>query len=150
MMILTVFGTRPECIKLAPVIKELERQGIPQKVCVTAQHREMLDPFLRFFDIRVDYDLDIMRPDQDLYHVTTEALLKLREVLRAERPDFVIVQGDTTTTFATALAAFYEQIPVAHVEAGLRTGHMYGQMALGHNPYGDGKSAQRIVQILKE
>lgn len=125
MSILTIFGTRPECIKLAPVIKELERQGFNYKVCITAQHCQMLDPFLKFFNIRVDYDLDIMKPDQDLYHVTTEALLGLREVLRAERPDIVIVQGDTTTTFAAALAAFYEKIPVAHVEAGLRTGCNY-------------------------
>ncbi len=125
MKVLVIFGTRPECIKLAPVIKELQRQGVPYKICVTAQHREMLDPFLRFFSIRADYDLNIMKPNQDLYHITTEALLRLRDVLRAERPDAVIVQGDTTTTFAASLAAFYEQIPVAHVEAGLRTGQMY-------------------------
>lgn len=123
--VLTVFGTRPECIKLAPVIKELERQGISHKVCVTGQHREMLDPFLSFFDIGVDEDLQVMRPDQDLYHVTTETLLRLREVLRAERPEVVLVQGDTTTAFAAALAAFYERLPVAHVEAGLRTGRRY-------------------------
>jgi len=85
----------------------------------------MLDPFLKFFDIRAEYDLDIMRPNQDLYHITTQALLKLRDVLQAEQPDVVIVQGDTTTTFAAALAAFYERIPVAHVEAGLRTGCAY-------------------------
>lgn len=124
-MILTVFGTRPECIKLAPVIQELERQSLPHKVCVTAQHRQMLDPFLRFFGIRVDHDLGIMKPDQDPYHVTRETLLKLREILRVERPRMVIVQGDTTTTFAAALAAFYEKIPVVHVEAGLRTGQKY-------------------------
>jgi UDP-N-acetylglucosamine 2-epimerase (non-hydrolysing) len=125
MNILIIFGTRPECVKLAPIIKELERQQISHKVCVTAQHRQMLDPFLSFFDIRVDHDLGIMKPNQDLYHVTTAALEGLRDVLRAERPDVVIVQGDTTTTFAAALAAFYERIPVAHVEAGLRT----------HKPY---------------
>ncbi len=123
-----VFGTRPEAIKLAPVVRELERQGIKYKVCLTGQHREMLDPFIEFFDIRVDYNLAIMRASQDLYHITTEVLVGLRKVLRRERPKALIVQGDTTTTFAATLAAFYEQIPIAHVEAGLRT---YDK----HNPF---------------
>lgn len=126
MKVLTVFGTRPEAIKLAPVLGELARQGIPHRVCVTSQHREMLDPFLQLFDIRADYDLAIMKSDQDLYHVTIAVLLKIRDVLRIERPDVVIVQGDTTTTLAASLAAYYEKIPIAHVEAGLRTREKYG------------------------
>lgn len=125
MTILVVFGTRPEAIKLAPVIKELARQGISHKVCITSQHHEMLAPFLKLFDVRVDYDLGIMKPDQDLYHITTEVLEKLRGVLQTERPAVVVVQGDTTTALAAALAAFYSKIPVAHVEAGLRTGCRY-------------------------
>ena len=125
MAILTVFGTRPEAIKLAPVIRELARRSLPTRVCVTAQHRELLDPLLEFFEIPAHYDLGIMEPDQDLFHVTTEALLKLREVLRREKPEMILVQGDTTTCFAAALAAYYERIPIAHVEAGLRTGEKY-------------------------
>lgn len=122
MAILTVLGTRPEVIKLAPVIRELKQKGIPSKVCLTGQHREMLYPFVEFFDLCIDHDLAVMKPAQDLYHITTEVLLGLRQILRSERPDAVMVQGDTTTTFAAALAAFYEKIPIAHVEAGLRTG----------------------------
>ena len=122
MRVLAVFGTRPEAIKLAPVLKELECQGVSSIVCLTAQHRDMLDPFVQFFDIHADHDLAIMRPDQDLYHVTTSVLLRVKEVLRKEHPDVLIVQGDTTTAFAAPLAAFYEKIPIAHVEAGLRTG----------------------------
>lgn len=126
MAILTVFGTRPEAIKLAPVIRGLARRGLPTRVCVTAQHRELLDPLLEFFELPAHYDLGIMEPDQDLFHVTTEALLKLREVLRREKPEMILVQGDTTTCFAAALAAYYEKVPIAHVEAGLRTGDKYG------------------------
>lgn len=125
MRTLTVIGTRPEAIKLAPVIKELQRHRVDNKVCVTGQHREMLDPFLRFFDIPVDYDLNIMKLNQDLYYITTQVLLKLREVLESEHPDVVIVQGDTTSAFCAALAAFYQKIPIAHVEAGLRTFKKY-------------------------
>lgn len=125
MKVLTVLGTRPEAVKLASVIKELERQGVASTVCLAAQHRDMLDPFVQFFHIHADYDLAIMRPDQTLYHVTTEALLGMRRVLESVRPDVVIVQGDTATAFAAALAAYYEKIPVAHVEAGLRTGRKY-------------------------
>ncbi len=125
MAILTVFGTRPEAIKLAPVIRELARRSLPTRVCVTAQHRELLDPLLEFFEIPAHYDLGIMEPDQDLFHVTTETLMRLREVLRRERPELLLVQGDTTTCFAAALAAYYERIPIAHVEAGLRTGEKY-------------------------
>lgn len=125
MKLLLVFGTRPECIKMAPIIKELQRQQIHFKVCVTSQHREMLKPFLKYFHIPVDYNLNIMRYNQDLYYITTQVLLKFQKVLELECPDIVVVQGDTTTTFAAALASFYKRIPVAHVEAGLRTGNIY-------------------------
>lgn len=121
MKFLVVLGTRPECIKLISLIHELKNRGLSYKVCVTAQHREMLNPFLEFFDIHADYNLDIMKPGQDLYHITTKALLGVRDVLKNEKPDVVITQGDTTTAFASTLAAFYEKIPAAHVEAGLRT-----------------------------
>jgi len=119
--LLVVFGTRPEAIKLAPVLRELARRGVEHRVCVTAQHRELLDPLLEFFEIPVDYDLGVMEPDQDLFHVTAETLRRLKGVLRREKPDLLLVQGDTTTCLAAALAAFYERVPVAHVEAGLRT-----------------------------
>lgn len=123
MLILTVFGTRPEAIKLAPVIRELSRHphDFSVRVCVTAQHREMLDQVLRLYAIRPHHDLDIMRPNQTLPNLTAAALEALAGVIASERPDLVIVQGDTTTTMATALAAFYANVPVAHVEAGLRT-----------------------------
>jgi len=125
--VLTVLGTRPEAIKLAPVIKELERLNdkFTSRVCVTGQHREMLDPFLQLFDIKPDWDLDIMRPNQSLFDVTVSALTKLRPVLETERPDLVLVQGDTTTAFVAALAAFYLKIKIGHVEAGLRTADKY-------------------------
>lgn len=121
--ILSIFGTRPEAIKMAPVIKELERRSgaFVSRVCVTAQHRQMLDQVLQLFSITPDYDLNIMQPGQDLYDVTSNVLLGLRPVLMAERPDMVLVHGDTTTTMAAALAAYYARIPVGHVEAGLRT-----------------------------
>ncbi len=123
--ILSVFGTRPEAIKMAPVVRSLEAaEGIESVVCVTGQHREMLDAVLRLFEIAPQHDLALMRPGQDLYDVTSGALLGLREVLREERPDIALVHGDTTTCFAAALAAFYEGVPVAHVEAGLRTGDL--------------------------
>ncbi|WP_366512320.1 UDP-N-acetylglucosamine 2-epimerase (non-hydrolyzing) [Neptunomonas sp.] len=126
--ILTVFGTRPEAIKMAPLVKALAQESgdqIDSRVCVTAQHREMLDQVLELFEIKPDYDLNIMKPGQDLFDVTTRILLGIREVLREFKPDVVLVHGDTSTTFSTALAAFYEQIPVGHVEAGLRTGNIY-------------------------
>ncbi len=121
--VLVVFGTRPEAIKLAPVIQELRRRAdhFNPRVCVTAQHREMLDQVLRLFAIRAHHDLNIMQRGQSLEHVTSRVLTGIKEVLKEERPDMVVVQGDTTTTFAAALAAYYEGIPVAHVEAGLRT-----------------------------
>ncbi|NLW06683.1 MAG: UDP-N-acetylglucosamine 2-epimerase (non-hydrolyzing) [Clostridia bacterium] len=125
--VLVVFGTRPEAIKLAPLIKELSRhpQEFSCQVAVTAQHREMLDQVLRLFQITPDYDLDIMSKGQTLEQVTSRALNGLARVLQTARPDIVLVHGDTTTTFAAALAAFYRQIKVGHVEAGLRTGNRY-------------------------
>lgn len=123
--VLSIFGTRPEAIKMAPVVIGLDRaDDIESRVCVTAQHREMLDQVLQLFKIIPDYDLDLMAPGQDLFDITAHSLLGLRDVLRQERPDVVLVQGDTTTCFAAALAAFYEGIPVGHVEAGLRTGDL--------------------------
>ncbi|WP_321997380.1 non-hydrolyzing UDP-N-acetylglucosamine 2-epimerase [Draconibacterium orientale] len=125
--ILSVFGTRPEAIKMAPLVKELEKNKeiIDSKVCVTAQHREMLDQVLEIFDIHPDYDLDIMKPNQDLYEITSRVLLKMRDVLDDYKPDMVLVHGDTTTSTTAALAAFYKQIAVGHIEAGLRTGNIY-------------------------
>lgn len=126
MHVLTIFGTRPEAIKLAPVVRAFaSTPGVRHSLCVTGQHRQMLDQVLAVFDLRPDHDLDIMRPGQDLTHVTTAVLEGLGQVLDRLKPDWVIVQGDTTTAFAAALAAFYRQIDVAHVEAGLRTGNIY-------------------------
>lgn len=123
--VLTVFGTRPEAIKMASVVLGLEKaEGIESLVCVTAQHRQMLDQVLDLFEIKPDYDLNIMKHGQDLYDVTSSALLGMRDVLRECKPDLVLVHGDTTTCFSAGLAAFYEQIKVGHVEAGLRTGDM--------------------------
>lgn len=125
--ILTVFGTRPEAIKMAPVIKELQKLSdqFEAKVCVTAQHRQMLDQVLDLFEIRPDYDLDIMKPGQSLTDVTCNVLQGLSPVLDEFRPDVVLVHGDTTTTMAASLAAYYQKIDVGHVEAGLRTGNIY-------------------------
>ncbi len=120
MKVLLVFGTRPEAIKMAPVVQALNKK-MDVVVCVTAQHREMLDQVLELFEITPDYDLNIMRPGQSLFDVTSSVLLGIRKVLQSESPDVVLVHGDTTTSMATALAAFYLQIPVGHVEAGLRT-----------------------------
>jgi UDP-N-acetylglucosamine 2-epimerase (non-hydrolysing) len=121
--ILTVFGTRPEVIKMAPVIKELRKHPgeFICRVCVTAQHRQMLDPFLKLFDIEPDYDLDIMHENQDLEYITVNVLSKVGQIVRQEKPDYLIVQGDTTTAMAASLAAFYQKVKIAHVEAGLRT-----------------------------
>ena len=122
-----VFGTRPEAIKMAPLVKEFEKH--PKEfntiVCVTGQHREMLDQVLRIFNIRPDYDLNIMKQGQDLYDVTARVLTGMRDVLKEVQPDVVLVHGDTTTSMASALAAFYQQIPVGHIEAGLRTHNIY-------------------------
>lgn len=124
--VMTVFGTRPEAIKMAPVVKALEAApDMEAIVTVTAQHREMLDQVLHLFSITPDYDLNIMSAGQTLYDVTAKALLGLKDVLEEAKPDVVLVHGDTTTTFAGALAAFYQEIPVGHVEAGLRTGNIY-------------------------
>jgi len=118
--ILAVFGTRPEAIKMAPVIRALD-DNFDVKICVTAQHRQMLDQVLELFKITPDYDLDIMQPGQDLFDISSNVLLGIKKVLQIEKPDLVLVHGDTTTTMMTAMAAFYLQIPVSHVEAGLRT-----------------------------
>lgn len=124
--VLAVFGTRPEAIKMAPVVCELAgAPGVETAVCVTAQHRQMLDQVLQLFEIVPEYDLDLMRPGQDLYGITSSVLGGLKEVLRRYRPDLVLVHGDTSTTLAASLAAYYEQIAVGHVEAGLRTGNIY-------------------------
>lgn len=125
--VLLVFGTRPEAIKMAPLVKELEKRTaeFETKVCVTGQHREMLDQVLSIFDIKPDYDLNIMKQGQDLYDVTARVLTGMRDILTNFKPDVVLVHGDTTTSTATALAAFYQQISVGHVEAGLRTHNIY-------------------------
>ena len=125
--ILLVFGTRPEAIKMCPLVKEFQKYPdvFETVVCVTGQHREMLDQVLRIFDVKPDYDLNIMKQGQDLYDVTARVLTGMRDVLDAVRPDVVLVHGDTTTSTAAALAAFYRQIPVGHVEAGLRTHNIY-------------------------
>ncbi len=122
-----VFGTRPEAIKMAPLVKEFQKypKEFETIVCVTGQHREMLDQVLRIFEIRPDYDLDIMKQGQDLYDVTARVLSGMRDVLKEAQPDVVLVHGDTTTSTASALAAFYQQIPVGHIEAGLRTHNIY-------------------------
>lgn len=126
MKVLTVFGTRPEAIKMAPLVRQLaSADDIDARVCVTAQHRQMLDQVLELFDIKPDYDLDIMKPGQTLSGITSEILLRIEPVLRDFQPDLVLVHGDTSTTFATSLAAYYQKIAVGHVEAGLRTGNLY-------------------------
>lgn len=126
MKVLSVFGTRPEAIKMAPLVKKLkETDGIESVLCVTAQHREMLDQVLELFDLVPDYDLNIMKPNQTISMITTNVLLGLDEIFEKEKPDIVLVHGDTTTTFAAALSAFYHQASVGHVEAGLRTYDKY-------------------------
>ncbi len=124
--VLAVFGTRPEAIKMAPVVHALaQAEGIEAKVCVTAQHRQMLDQVLDLFKIKPDFDLDLMKPGQDLTDITSNVLLGIRTVFEQWRPDWVLVHGDTTTTLATSLAAYYDKIKVGHIEAGLRTGNIY-------------------------
>lgn len=125
--IMLVFGTRPEAIKMAPLVKEFQKhpEMFETIVCVSGQHREMLDQVLDLFEIKPDYDLNIMKKGQDLYDVTSKVLLGMRDVLKKAQPDVVLVHGDTTTSTAAALAAFYQQIPVGHVEAGLRTHNIY-------------------------
>jgi len=139
--VMSVFGTRPEAIKMAPVVKELEsRKDIQSIVCVTAQHREMLDQVLETFDIKPDYDLNIMKQGQTLADITTRALVGLEEVIKKEKPNIVLVHGDTTTTFAGALAAFYNQIDIGHVEAGLRTDNKY-------SPYPEEMNRQMVDRV---
>ncbi len=125
--IMFVFGTRPEAIKMSPLVKEFQKNPLDFQttVCVTGQHRQMLDQVLHIFNITPDYDLDIMKQGQDLYDVTARVLIGMRDVLKEAQPDIVLVHGDTTTSTSAALAAFYQQIPVGHVEAGLRTGNIY-------------------------
>ena len=125
--VMLVFGTRPEAIKMAPLVKEFEKhpESFETIVCVTGQHRQMLDQVLQLFDIKPQYDLNIMKQGQDLYDVTARVLVGMRDVLKEAQPDVVLVHGDTTTSMAAALAAFYQQIPVGHVEAGLRTHNIY-------------------------
>ena len=124
--VLTVFGTRPEGIKMAPIIKVMEKtEGIENIICITAQHREMLDQVLNIFDIEPDYDLNIFKPGQTLTEITTRALEGLEKVIIETKPDVLLVQGDTTTVFSGALAAFYQQVKIGHVEAGLRSGNLY-------------------------
>ncbi|HFD14529.1 MAG TPA: UDP-N-acetylglucosamine 2-epimerase (non-hydrolyzing) [Epsilonproteobacteria bacterium] len=140
--ILIVFGTRPEAIKMAPLVKEFQKykNTFNTKVCVTAQHREMLDQVLELFEITPDYDLDIMKHKQDLYEVTSNVLLGMKDVLTDFIPDVVFVHGDTSTTFSASLAAFYQQISVAHIEAGLRTGDIY-------SPWPEEANRQLTTQI---
>src|SRR5436189_6469813 len=135
-------GTRPEAIKLAPVIKELaaRRPSVEPVICITAQHREMLDDVLHLFDITPDYDLDIMKRQQTASGVFAAVLERMEPVLAAVRPQFAIVQGDTTTTAAAALAAFHERIPVGHVEAGLRTDNLY-------DPFPEELNRRLVTQI---
>src|SRR4030095_3138372 len=126
-VMLVTFGTRPEAIKMAPVVNELRRSltSAETQVCITGQHRQMLDQVLDIFSIEPDFDLNVMREGQQLTDVTVRVLAGLHDVLTAYRPDMVMVQGDTTTAFAASLAAYYQRAPVAHVEAGLRTGNIY-------------------------
>lgn len=140
--VLLVFGTRPEAIKMAPLIKEFQKykKFFEVKVCVTAQHREMLDQVLDLFGIKPDYDLDIMNSGQDLYDVTSKVLLGMKPILIDFKPDVVFVHGDTTTTFAASLASFYQKIRIAHIEAGLRTGDIY-------NPWPEEANRQLTTQI---
>ena len=126
MKVLTVFGTRPEAIKMAPVVKELEkRKNIESVVAVTGQHREMLDQVLKIFDIKPDYDLNIFKPGQSLTEITVNSILGLEKVIVETKPDVLLIQGDTTTVFSGALAAFYQKVKIGHVEAGLRSGNLY-------------------------
>lgn len=125
--VMLVFGTRPEAIKMAPLVKEYQKHTDKYEcvVCVTAQHRELLDQVLDVFDISPDYDLDIMKAGQDLYDITSRVLLGMRDVLKESKPDLLLVHGDTNTSTTVALAAFYQQIPVGHIEAGLRIHNLY-------------------------
>ena len=141
--VMLVFGTRPEAIKMCPLVNELKsRENVITKVCVTGQHRQMLDQVLEIFNVEPDYDLSIMKDKQTLFDITTNILMKIKEVLEQEKPDVVLVHGDTSTTFVTALACFYLQIPVGHVEAGLRTYNIY-------SPYPEEFNRQAVGIVAK-
>lgn len=141
MKVFVIFGTRPEAIKMAPIVKELKRrENIESVICVTGQHREMLDQVLEVFDIEPDYDLDIFKPGQTLTDITVNSISGIENILEKERPDVLLVQGDTTTVFSGALAAFYQQIKIGHVEAGLRTGNIY-------SPYPE-EANRKLVGVL--
>ena len=142
--ILFIFGTKPEAIKTIPVIKEFQRNhnDFKVKVCITAQHREMLDSVMRFFECKADYDLNIMKKNQSLFDLTSNILIKLDDVLSVSKPDLIFVHGDTTTTFTASLSAFYYQIPVAHIEAGLRTNDIY-------SPFPEEINRQLVSKIAK-
>ena len=141
--VMLVFGTRPEAIKMCPLLNELKnRKELQTVVCVTGQHRQMLDMVLEAFSVTPDYDLSIMKDKQTLFDVTTNILNRIKEILEKERPDVVLVHGDTSTTFVTALACFYLQIPVGHVEAGLRTYNIY-------SPYPEEFNRQAVSIISK-
>ena len=142
MKFMVIFGTRPEAIKIIPVIKKLRESGYQVIICVTAQQREMLDQSLDFFEIIPDYDLNIMVGCQDLFHVTTRILEELKKILQEEKPDVVLVQGDTSTAFTASLAAFYLQISIGHIEAGLRTHHKY-------NPFPEEKN-RHLISVLTD
>ena len=142
--VMLIFGTRPEAIKMCPLVNELKsRKELQTIVCVTGQHRQMLDQVLEVFQVVPDYDLSIMKERQTLFDVTINILERIKEVLEKERPDIVLVHGDTTTTFASALATFYLQIPVGHVEAGLRTYNIY-------SPYPEEFNRQATSRIIEE
>ena len=140
MKVLTVFGTRPEAIKMAPIVKELKRQNIDSKVCVTAQHRDMLDQVLKIFNIIPDYDLNIFKSGQSLTEITTKSLIGLEDVIKDYKPSVLLIQGDTTTVFAGALAAFYQNVKIGHVEAGLRSFNL-------HSPYPE-EANRKLVSCL--
>lgn len=143
MKVLCIFGTRPEAIKMAPIVKELKKEeSIDTKVCVTGQHREMLDQVLNIFDIKPDYDLDIFKHGQTLTDITVNSISGIEKVLEKEKPDVLLVQGDTTTVFSGALAAFYQKIKIGHVEAGLRTGNLY-------SPYPE-EANRKLVGVLTD
>ena len=147
--VLVVFGTRPEAIKMCPLVNELKkRDSIKTIVCVTAQHRQMLDQVLETFQVTPDYDLNIMKDRQSLFHITTGVLNGIKSVLESVRPDVVLVHGDTSTTFVTALACFYLQIPVGHVEAGLRTYNIYSPYPEEFNRQGVGIISQFNLNFL--
>lgn len=151
--VLTVFGTHPDAIKMAPLTKKLAADNtFNKKVCVTGQHRQMLDQILALFELQPDFDLNIMQVGQDLSDITLRILQQMKNVFAQFRPNVVLVHGDTTTTFATSLACYYQQIPVGHVEVEqlLNDDNSYRTMAAAHNPYGDGRACERIMNVLKQ